>query len=125
MAKNKYTGEQPIKIGTKQCTLVYDWRAVAALKSKFKKEQFEALLDQNPADLAEILQIGLQKHHSDITVDAIMDSSPVVADVAKAIDTALLYAYYGPEKAETILAEMEKIENAMNHGKEKKEPKKK
>lgn len=111
--KNKYTGETPVTIGGKTYTLVYNWTALAALETEFKKEQIQSLDQQNPQALAKMLVIGLQEKHPDITEDLVMKSSPVVMDIVKAIDTALLYSYHGPEKAKEILDNLEKIENAL------------
>lgn len=112
--KNDYTGETPVEIGGKTYSLIYDWRALAKLRSNYTKEQLQALPDQSPEALADMLVIGLERKHPNVTPDMILDLSPPVHAVAEAIDQAVLISYYGPKKAEEILEEMRKLQEAMN-----------
>lgn len=125
MAKNKYAGEIPLKIGSKQGTLVFDWRALGALHTNFSKDALEKIMERTPEELAQILAIGFQKLSPDITVDIIFDASPAIEEVAMAIDKALLYAYHGTEKAEQIIAYMDKARAAVDESTFGKTPKKK
>lgn len=120
---NKYTGEIPLKIGEKNGILVFDWRALAAIKSKFSHEQLGLLTEQSPAVLAEMLVMGFQKHSKDITFDDVMDASPAIAEMVAAIDTALLFAYQGPETARKVLEKAEEIQEILDED-SKKKPKK-
>lgn len=95
---NKYNGEVPVNIGGKAYTLVYDWNAVALIQSEYGKEAITAMLAQvQPDKMAKILLAGLNRHHPDITAEDIIKASPPILPTVEAIDTALQYAYFGPD----------------------------
>ena len=77
MADNKYTGDTPITLGGKQYALLYDWNAHGAIKTAFQNRDIHALLNGgDPADRAKLLEIGLRRHHLEMTAEKIMDLSP-------------------------------------------------
>lgn len=102
---NKYTGEVRLPINGKSYTLVYDWRAMSKLYSDYGRDAMSHF-EQNPdpAILANILAIGMNKHHPEVTADFILDASPPMVAAADAVHMALLYCMHGPE-AEKLVAE--------------------
>lgn len=92
---NKYTGTVDFKLGSKSAKLVYDWRAISELKSKYGKDIFTGLYLADPNIVADMLAVGLKG--SGITLDEILDFSPPIIPTVNAIDLALTYSYYGPE----------------------------
>lgn len=126
MAKtNKHKGCVPLKIGSVESTLVYDWTALSTLKAQFTDEQLQNLPKLPLQDIMGILLAGLALHNPELTQDDIQAASPAIMDVYKAIDTALLYAYHGPETADQILASINEIQKNMEAGLPKAPPKKK
>ena len=104
---NKYTGEVEILLADKPYKLVYDWRALAEVQTKhggnILKELFNGI---SPATIADILVIGMKKHHPEMTVDTLMDISPPFIPMVQALDKALAYSYFGAE--DTVEASGEK-----------------
>lgn len=117
---NKYTGEVSVQIGGKTAILVYDWRAYAEVQSTFGLDKIKDIFAQSPDDIATILEIGFRKKNPEITKDVILEDSPIIMTVCRAIDRAFLYAQWGPEDAEKILADMDKVEKSMKEAIEKK-----
>lgn len=120
MTKSVYTGEVAISLGAKNCTLVYDWRAISAVHTAFKDRLEGGLLNVNQIasleELAEILVIGLQRKNPEVTIDQILDLSPPLLQTRAKIDEAMAYAYFGAD----IFNEVEKAVKET----EKKQPKK-
>lgn len=97
---NKYLGEFKTILLGMDCLLVYDWKAISAIHSKFGREKMANLFNNaTPEEIAEIFAIGLQKHQPHITAEFIMEKSPPIVQVLAVIDQALAYAYFGPESA--------------------------
>ena len=103
--ENKYTGEVSIKIGAKEYTLVYDYRAISAFHTKFgiNVEIDKMSIDQ----LVDVIVIGLKKKHfehseSDLR-EMIFEASPPTAVMADAVTKAFLYAQHGSEVANEII----------------------
>lgn len=95
---NKYTGEVEIQLGGKTLKLVYDFRALSKITSKHGKDALQTILQGLDVDLiASVLHIGLVKHQPLITIEEIMEASPPVVPMIKAIDEAMTYALYGAE----------------------------
>lgn len=95
---NKYTAEVSIEISGKKHTIVYDWDALATLRSEYKPDIVHDLFKyQKPDLLAEILAIGLKRHHPQMTAKKIKDASPPFIATVDAIDRALTYAYFGAD----------------------------
>lgn len=111
--ENKYTGEVPLKVGDKDGILVYDWAALAVIKSNTTQAEIGNLAQMHPEKLALVMAAGFKKKNPDITVEYIMANSPPIMDAAQAVDRALLFAYHGPEEARKILEPLDKaIEQA-------------
>lgn len=108
MAANKMTGEVPVTIAGTDYTLHYDWRAIGALVTEFGEDAGTVLSDvvMNPfakiEAFAKTLEIGLQRHHPDMTLDRIMELSPPVAEVIKPVAVALGYAFTGGKNEEEV-----------------------
>lgn len=107
---NKHKGCVPLKIGSVDGVLVYDWTALSTLKASYTDEQLQNL-PKLPVDaIIGILLAGFQKHSPEITQAEIIEASPPLMEVYTAIDSALLYAYHGPETAEQILESIKEIQ---------------
>lgn len=101
--QNKFTGEVPITIGGKKCSLVYDWKAIAAVQTNYGNSPISELLSvANTRALAVLLSIGLEKHHPEITAEQILNESPPYIPAVKAVDQALAYAYFGADDVSSI-----------------------
>ena len=118
---NAYTGRASIKISNKECALVYDWDALAEFETEFEdKGILKRLTDASIGDLVKLALIGLKKHHPDMVADDIKQASPPIMLLAKAIDAAFLYAYWGPEEAEKILKNVDKLQSDLDEVSQKK-----
>lgn len=124
--ENKYTGEVPCKIGDKNGVLVFDYAALAIVRSQITQEELSNLAQLAPDKLAIMAAAGFKKKNPDITADYIMEQSPPIMELATAIDRALLSAYHGPERARQILEpidkEVAKAERALKEADSKKKP---
>ena len=95
---NKYTGEVPLDIHGIQYTLVYDWRALSFLKSRFSDQDLDDVVSGKNVDiLGDVLAIGLNKKHPDITGAEIKSLSPPLSQTIEALGHALTCAYFGTE----------------------------
>lgn len=95
---NKYTGEVDVTIDGEKYKLILDYRAQAEIQSKYGKDAFKDIFQNiTPALIADILVAGLKKHHPNITLDWILDVSPPLVPMTKAIDKAMLYAFFGAD----------------------------
>jgi hypothetical protein len=106
--ENKYTGEVPLKIGDQDGILVFDWAALAAVKSQISQAEMDNLAQLAPDKLAIMAACGFKKKSPHLTLEVIMAASPPIMEVATAIDRALLFAYHGPEAARQILEPIDK-----------------
>ena len=123
--ENKYTGEVPFKVGEKQGTLVFDYNALAIVKSQITQEELDNLAQLAPDKLAIMAAAGFKKLSPDITAEYIMDNSPPIMLLATAIDRALLFAYHGPEAARQILEPIDREVEATERALKKKDSSKK
>lgn len=97
---NKYTGDVEIDLNGAKFTLCYDWRAISEVQTKHGVEAFQSLFKTpNPLVAAEILLCGLRKHHPDLKIETLLDMSPPIIPVIKAIDKAISVAFFGAENA--------------------------
>lgn len=97
---NPHTGEVSIDMGGETYTIVYDWNALAKLKTTFTEADLQAVVNgQNLEVMADVLAIGLQKHHEGITAEEVAKLSPPLVKTVEAIDNALTFAYFGPQGA--------------------------
>lgn len=120
MAKNTYTGEIPCKVGAVNGRMVFDYAALAAVNSSFKRDQLMDIMAMSITELVKIAAIGFQKLTPELDEDTIMKLSPPVTVLATAIDHALLHAYHGPEEAKQIIDEVKKINDVLKKSAAKK-----
>lgn len=97
MAENPYRGEVFIHLGPKaRLPLVYNWDAIARLRERWPKQDFDLY---NVHDLAEIIAIGLIHHDPQWTDDRVMRASPPLQPAVEAVNLAMHRALYGASKA--------------------------
>lgn len=97
---NIYKGECSLNIHGTEYTLVYDWAALSVLKSKYTDSDLsDVATGQNLDIIADVIAIGLQKHHKGITAKDIMDLSPPLISTITTLGTALNISYYGAPEA--------------------------
>lgn len=108
---NKYAGEIDFTVGTKKGTLVFDYQALTALKTEIGDKATSNLFGASPEEIIKILVIGFKRISPDMTEEFLRESYPPVHTqlAAKAIDTALVYAHWGPDEAKKILDEQEAL----------------
>ena len=95
---NKYTGATPLMLNGKKYTLVFDWRALAKLRSQFNDKDISNLLNEGQiGDIAAIVAIGLEKHHDHMTAETVIEISPPLMTTLESLDDALTFAYFGPD----------------------------
>jgi hypothetical protein len=102
---NAYIGTADIKIGRQTLTLCFDWRALAAIKTRFggKMDLGSLITGTDPDALAALIAIGLERHHPGWTAERVSDASPPLMPTVAAVEKAINYAYFGqaePPKAE-------------------------
>lgn len=109
MSDNLYTGETVLRLGKKELRLVFDWRALAELRTLygdgFGEQAFETLSSGDPERVAQVLAVALRRHHQEegFTPESIMDLSPPFGLTIQALQRALLRAHFGdrdPPKVE-------------------------
>lgn len=108
---NKYTAVVKIQIGKQTYDLVYNWNAIAEVKSFYSGDDIITKLNTgtDPILLAKVLAAGLRENHPEITATQIIKYSPPIFKMVKAIDEAMSYAYFGPEGFEETKALKKKI----------------
>lgn len=93
--------ETSIKIGGKDCVLVYDWDAIRQLEVKFGHELMgDVIANSNIAQLADIIECGLSRYNPEIKAEDVFDVSPPIIECRKAVDKALALAYFGTTEPE-------------------------
>jgi hypothetical protein len=90
-----HAGEARVVIEGKEYTLLFDWRAFSML-GKAGFTGMESLTPYEPERLAEILAIGLARHHPEMTATRLLDISPPFLPVINALARAIGYALTGP-----------------------------
>lgn len=100
-AENPLQGESPLIIDGRELTLVYDWAALAKLSKKYggNVNLFE------PETLSGALEIGLVKHHPEVTAATILEASPPIIDAISAFNVAMQRAYFGHKEPPKDAAE--------------------
>ena len=74
---NQYLGEVTLIMGGKSYILVYNWRALGKLKTSYTDSDLDDITSgRNVGVIANVLSIGLEKYHPDMTSDKIMELSP-------------------------------------------------
>ena len=93
-----YNGEVSLNMAGENYTLVYDWAALAKLKTTFTESDLDAIVNgENMEMMAEVMAIGLQRHHEGIAAEEIKKLSPPLLPTVTALNKALTYAYFGPD----------------------------
>lgn len=105
---SEHTGEYSLEMGGKKYTLKFGWKAISELTSTYGEDALENLTLGNVDVLANVLVIGLKKHHPEITIEKIFDEDPPVLFAAEAVQKALMHAFYGNKAPNNI--EMPKVE---------------
>ena len=99
MGDNPYTAEVVLTGASGvPYTLVYNWRARAAIKAAGGGDP-DKLLRAMVSDveaMAQVLLAGMKAKHPDMTVDKIMDAGFFTLPAADAINRALAYSIWGP-----------------------------
>ena len=110
-AGNLYTAETPIKIGDKECNLLYTWRQHGEIRTVFSKKTVQQIItDCYPEEIAALLAIGLKTNNPEITTDCLLDMNPPIA-LAIALDTiaeALTRSIKGPSNI------VDKVDDSQN-----------
>jgi hypothetical protein len=95
----KYNGEVKVKLGGKDYTIVYNWAALADIQ---EKHGFNLLLNLANAKIdavADVLLVGLKKHHPDVTKEFLLEASPPLIPLLTALNEAVTYCFYGADGA--------------------------
>ncbi len=101
---NKITGETTLKIGDKNYTLQYTWRAQAKLNALLEHNDIDVILNGgDPENLAAIIVFGLEKHHPEVTAEFILDQSPPLIPTVSTLVKALNHARFGGDAANPLL----------------------
>lgn len=90
-----------IEIAGKRRRIVYDWAAIAALQAKLGADA-EAGINAAATKidlpvLADVLAIGLHRHHPEITAADIFAASPPISRTIGVIRKALFSSFIGEE----------------------------
>lgn len=94
---NPYTGDTSIEVEGQRLTLVFNWEAVARVRSELGNDGQAKALAGDIDGLATLVAIGLAKHHKDFDADKVKAISPPIMATVKAVEAALIAAHYGPD----------------------------
>ena len=86
-------GDVPVEIGGQTYTLRFDHAALDELQENVGDNP--NLFDSKTVGLA--TAIGLKRHHPEMTTEKIREISPPLVPLAKAVQSAIQYAYFGTE----------------------------
>lgn len=91
---NPVTGEKIIDIEGRKYVLRFTWRVLSEIEQKYgdKPNLFD------PEIIAFVGAAGLRARHPEITAEWILDTSPPLVPFAGAVQEALQWAYFGPDK---------------------------
>jgi len=113
MTNNKYKGETHLVIDGKKHTIDFDWNALAILKQTVTDKELEQVVSGENLELvADVLAVGLKKHHPEMTAQMIMDLSPPFVTAVQALEQALTYSYFGASDPETAAPQNRKKKRA-------------
>lgn len=101
---NRLTGEVEVELGGRQCTLRYDWAALAAAQEAYG----DAPDLTRPEVVAGLGALGLRRCNPEWTAARIMEASPPLWPFVQAIQTAYQWAYMGPEAVPAAGADAKK-----------------
>lgn len=95
---NTYRGAVRLRLGEQDCLLVYDWQALARLKTDLGDDVLSRIAGAgDPVLLSRILAIGLARHQPDLDdPPTIMRLSPPYMPCVEAVHRAVNAAYWGP-----------------------------
>jgi len=95
---NPTTGEKVIAINGERLTLKFTWKAIAEVEAKHgdTPNLFE------PETVADVAAAGLRDRHPEMTAERIMELSPPLVPLARDVQEALQYAYFGPEELPAV-----------------------
>lgn len=107
MQANPHTGDVTLSIAGEKITLRYDWKALSQIYAKFGDHALDNLMARGPEVVAQIFEIGASEADRVRGVNAswLIEQSPPLVPVVKAIDQALTCAFFGPEGAPENSAE--------------------
>ncbi|HEX9904631.1 MAG TPA: hypothetical protein VGA77_06675 [Propylenella sp.] len=96
---NRYRGEVAITIGERACTLVYDWQALATLRTEVGEDwtdRVAAIERTTDVDLlARVAAIGLKREWPECTAEQIMQASPPFGLLIVGVMKALTLSFWG------------------------------
>lgn len=91
---NPVTGEARIDICGTLYSIRFDWAALGEVATVHG----ESPNLFSPEVVASVAAIGLRRAHPDMTAARVMELSPPLVPFAEAVQEALKWAYFGPEK---------------------------
>ncbi len=95
---NEFTGDVELQIGGKPHIIRFDWTALSTLKSKFTEADLDQIISgADLTSLADLLIIGLTRHHPNMTVQQLTDNPPALMPAIEAVEKALTFAYFGAD----------------------------
>lgn len=113
MTDNKYTGIVELKIEGKSCKIIFDWEAIGYIQSEWPDKTLKEIDSSKIGNCCKLLAFGLRKHHPEYTEEKLKEISPPILASSAAVNSALLYAYYGAEKIEELqLLAKEKMDDS-------------
>lgn len=108
---SKLTGSVEFEFDGKTYRIFYGYAELSEVVEKYGEDVFERLIKLPPMHLADILAIGMRANHPEMTTAQVAESSPPVLEVARVVDKAFLYAFYGPKKAEELAKLVEQAQD--------------
>ena len=90
---SKIDGEFVIEVAGHEYRLRYDWKAL----SEVEAAHGDTPNLWNAEVAASVAAFGFRRNHPDMTAERILELSPPLVPFIKAIQTALQWAYFGPE----------------------------
>jgi hypothetical protein len=88
---NPYRGEIEIQFNGYPAILVFDWHAISVMQKEFGEEWFK-VTEKMGSDLdlaSRVVAIGLRKHMPTVTPEMVMDASPPIVPVIRAVMEAI------------------------------------
>jgi len=93
---NPLTGELAVDVAGQKYYLRYPWAALQEIEGAYGDNP--NLLDLDV--LAAVASIGMKAKHAEMTAERIKELSPPLVPFAQAVQRAIQYAYFGPDKPE-------------------------
>lgn len=92
---NPHAGEVALRLAGQDCLLVYDWQAIARLREHVGDVTQVLRLNVDPLRLAQVVAIGLARHHPELDANAVCIASPPLHPTMLAVERAMALAYWG------------------------------